>query len=307
MGLEIAYNPIILQGEMLMKQHSVKLAFAAALLATSALPLAVSSTAMAGPFIISGTDSDDHGGVSSGVNQDGWLFMQKALENIASSAGLTNTAKHVVFLGHSAGSSLGAATSAFNLSTLFGAGWTSSNVDGAANITTFLQGGAAGASIIMLDSGASNVGGGLTAAEDAALAAEAAAINTFVGLGGGLFSLGNAYTWLSALLPALTFTQHGGGGVGTPLVLTADGNAAFPGLTDADLSTGPWHVDFANTGTLPILADDTAGLHVILGAQGGSITDPDDPTGVPEPMTMGLLGAGLAGLGLLRRRQANRS
>ena len=39
-----------------------------------------SSSAFAGPFILAGTDADDHGFVAAGANQDGWLFMQRALE-----------------------------------------------------------------------------------------------------------------------------------------------------------------------------------------------------------------------------------
>ena len=49
-----------------------------ALLSTLILP------AMAGPIIIDGTDANDHGFVSGGVNQQGWAYMQRALENLAS-------------------------------------------------------------------------------------------------------------------------------------------------------------------------------------------------------------------------------
>lgn len=77
------------------------------------------SSAMAGPFILAGTDADDHGFANASGNQDGWLFMQKVLENLA--PGVTNGNKTVVILG-STSSANTAASSAFNLSSLAGAG-----------------------------------------------------------------------------------------------------------------------------------------------------------------------------------------
>src|SRR2546422_11490763 len=47
--------------------------------------LAVTATRlMAGPVVIDGTDANDHGFSTNGVNADGWLYMQKVLENLAS-------------------------------------------------------------------------------------------------------------------------------------------------------------------------------------------------------------------------------
>ena len=65
--------------------------------------------------VLAGTDADDHGGVSGGVNQDGWFFMQRALENLA--PGVTNGNKVVTILG-STSTAASAITSAFNLSNL---------------------------------------------------------------------------------------------------------------------------------------------------------------------------------------------
>ena len=257
--------------------------------------------AQAGPFILAGTDADDHGSASGGANLLGWLFMQRALENLA--AGVTNGNKTIYTLGSSLGDALNAANSAFSLSTTLNVsgGWNIVNVDGAADITAFFGAGGASSSagIIMLDSG-SEVSGGLTPLELTALTNSAGAINTFVGGGGGLFSQSNGYGWLSALLPSLTVDNSGG----TGLALTAAGSAAFPGLTNADLSSGPYHSNFLNVGSIPVLATGIGSLssyNVIIGASGGSITNP--VPAIPEPSTYALMLAGLGMIGFLARRR----
>jgi hypothetical protein len=270
-----------------MKRFVLTVAAAAAMLAGTA--------AHAGPFILAGTDADDHGFVS-GTNQQGWLFMQRALENIG--AAVTNGNKVVTILG-STGSAQAAASSAFNLSSLVGAGWTLQVVS-QASFGTFFGGGAGNvddAGILMMDSGF-NVGGGV---DGSAYTAFSTIIDNFLGAGGGLFSQANGYQWLSTLVPGLTVVNEADQG----LELTAAGNTAFPGLTNADLSSGPWHSSFANTGAIPILAtsnsvgSSTFGHAVIIGGATGSITNP----GVPEPASLALVGIALAAAGAAAKRK----
>lgn len=268
-----------------------------------AVGLFVAGPASAGPFILAGTDADDHGGVSGSVNQDGWFFMQRAIENLA--PGVTNGNKVVVALGSNPGSqAASAAASAFNLSTLPGLGWTFVNLNGATAINDFFAGSGAthngNTGIVMLDSGG-NVGGGLDGSETAALTANAIALNNFLGAGGGLFSQSNGYGFLSALIPGATAPDE----FQTGIALTAAGNSAFPGLSDADLSAGPYHNRFENFGTIPVLGTSTGtGNPVIIGASGGTITN---PTPVPEPVSLSLFGLGLLGLGAMRMKNRARA
>lgn len=263
--------------------------------AVSAAVLCASGTASAGPFILAGTDADDHGSSNGTANLDGWFFMQRALENIA--PGVTNSNKVVVSLGSSS-TALAAAQSAFNLSNLASQGWTFQSIDGDAAINNFFMTGGSGAGIIMLDSGG-NVSGGLSNSEESVLQTNALAINSFLSNGGGLFSQANSYNWLSAIIPGITLVNESNTGIN----LTPAGSSAFPGLTADDLSSGPYHAAFMNYGAVPVLGvGQFTGSAVILGANSGSITDPGGA--IPEPATAALLLGGLGLLGASRRKRS---
>ena len=284
-----------------------------ALLFAGLLAVISPQVTLAGPIIIGGDDANDHGGVSGGVNQTGWLYMQRALENLGPN--VTATSKVVTVLGtdgNASNKALASITSAFNLSSLVGAGWTLNVVGStAAAITNALNNLSTSTSGILYISTDNQATGDLASIVNgqAALNAQGVAIDNFVKAGGGLFTqtedVVGGYGWLTSLIPGLTISSGGNG-----LALTAAGSASFPGLTDADLSAGPWHNNFqGNLGVLQVLATGTdnggiAGRNVIIG---GNVAGAGLTAAVPEPGTfVAAFIGGLVGLGaLVRRRRAS--
>src|ERR1043166_7780931 len=91
---------------------------------TFALALSASLAAWAGPVVIDGTDANDHGSTAGGTNVEGWVYMQKVLENESAAVNI-GVAKVVADLGTTDGTQArNAINSAFNLSSLPGSGWT---------------------------------------------------------------------------------------------------------------------------------------------------------------------------------------
>lgn len=279
--------------------------------------LACAAGAQAGPIILGGDDLTDHGSRVGGANLEGWLYIEKAVSNLLASqtrAGALTV--DIVALGS-------AANPGFNASNAGGAIGSAANVlgktvafyDGATAINAFFAALAAGTvnpgMIWMAGTGANN---DLDSSEGLALTGNAAAINAYGASGGGIMAHGSgvvAYGWLSALLPGLVETS---GCNSNGAVLTAAGQAAFPGLTNNDINgnAGPCHSHFTgNFGGLTTLALDAQGLSYIIGGGANTVIvcgqpgQPACPTGVPSPGTLPLLlGAGV--LALWGRRQALR-
>lgn len=279
----------------------------------AAVGIALASQAWAGPIILGGDDLTDHGSRTATGNQNGWLYIQLAINNLLGTQTRSGTlttdivalgsAANPTFDSSNAGGAIGSAANVLGKSVSF--------YDGAVAINQFFVDLAAGivnpGVIWLAGTGAQN---DLVASEGAALTSNAAAINTFVTSGGGLMAHGSgdtAYGWLSALLPGISEI---GGCSSSGATLTAAGNAAFPGLTNAnvDSNAGPCHSHFeGNFGGLTTLALDGRGRSYIIGGGAGTVIQcglaGQPPCKIPEPEVFHLLGIGLLGMVLgLRRR-----
>lgn len=286
--------------------------------------LACSSGAvLAGPVILGGDDLTDHGNRTGGTtiagqNNEGWLYIEKAVSNVLSSQTRAGTLTHdIVALGSAdstalsgnAGAGIHFAALELSKSVLY--------LDGATAINQFftdLAGGIVNPGMLWFSgTGATN---DLDAAEGTALTSNAAAINAFGASGGGIMAHGSgtvAYGWLSALLPGLTEVTTCNS---TGATLTAAGQAAFPGLSNSDIdaNAGPCHSSFSgNFGGLTTLALDGSNpsLSYIIGGGAGTVIQCGQPgqppctNNVPEPGSLPLALLAASGLFLsLQRRHA---
>jgi hypothetical protein len=229
------------------------LILALALVGLIGSPTQHAAAAIGGPVILGGDDMTDHGCVDGSGNPiRGWLYIQKALENIKPNVTRTND-NSVAAIGSAATTTVqcGNAGSAIGVAAAK-AGMAVTYHDGAAAINSFFSRLAAGtASPRVIWIAGNEAWNDLDSAEITAVNSNATRIASFVNSGGGLMSHGTAYGWLSTLLPGLTTVDSGSSG---DLSLTPAGQAAFPGLTNAHINAGPWHNHFeGNLGGLQVL------------------------------------------------------
>ncbi|HSO06508.1 MAG TPA: hypothetical protein VLW45_04680 [Pelomicrobium sp.] len=271
-------------------------------------------TAVAGPVILGGDDLTDHGFRSSGMNMEGWLYIEKAISGLIATqtrpGALTvdivalGSAANPTFTTSNAGGAIGSAADVLGKTVAYYDGNTAIN-----QFFTDLAAGTVNPGVLWLaGTGAAN---DLDTSEGAALTANAAAINSFVSSGGGLMAHGSgttAYGWLSALLPGLVETS---GCTSSGATLTAAGQAAFPGLSNSDIdaNAGPCHSHFTgNFGGLVALALDGQQRPYIIGGgpntviQCGQPGQPACPQQVPEPPVLPLLGIAFAAAFATSRR-----
>jgi uncharacterized repeat protein (TIGR01451 family) len=258
--------------------------------ALAILALPATAGAVGGPVILGGDDLTDHGSTdSSGNSQLGWLYMEKSVGNIKVKVGRANDNSIAAFgsadpgtLSHPTGGDAGegiknAAEHNGMTVTYFD---TPTEI---ANGFAAISGGTYNPAIIWIaGTGASNDlddcdGAGT---DGQAITDNSGIINNFVNSGGGLFSHGTCYAWLSALLPGLTTVD---GGSSDDLYRTPAGVSAFPDVSDADFNAGPWHNHFeGDFGGLDVLVrsndiDDAAGQDAAVVIGGGQVSLTEKP------------------------------
>lgn len=213
------------------------------------------SAALGGPVILGGDDFTHHGSVqrSSGELRGGWLYLQRALENVSPKVVRPGVTPTVAALGSAsssattedAGAAIGWAAAKAGLGVTY--------YEGASAIDGFFAALAAGGTnpriVWIAGDGSEN---DIDSSEAAALSANATRIADFVNSGGGLVSHGSEYGWLSALLPGLSARCCGT--TDGDLYLTSAGAAAFPGVGVEHVNGGPWHNYFeGDLGGLDVL------------------------------------------------------
>lgn len=224
----------------------------------------LSTSALGGPVIMGGDDLTDHGFGDGTANFDGWLYIEKAIQNLNAAATRTGPfTSDIAALGAPASPGCpgdcpaGSAGAAID-SVAAVLGLTVTHYEGSAALTSFFTDlGNASVNHRILWIAGDQARNDLDAAEGTALAANAGAIKSFVASGGGLMAHGAgdaAYGWLDVALPGLIAIP---GCQAKDATLTAAGTAAFPGLLDDNVATGPCHATFSGEfGLLKVLVTD---------------------------------------------------
>jgi len=258
----------------------------------------VANASAGGPVILGGDDLTDHGSRSGTTLFDGWLYIQRALENLAPTVTRSGNDGSVAVLGSDDSiATSGNAGAAYHFAVPNAAATTSLTGtvtfhNGATAINLFftnLGNGTVNPAIIVTVGRGTEDNSDLDSTEGIALTNNALAIANFVNSGGGLLSHGSgtiAYGWLTALILGTSFPS--GCDVDT-LSLTLLGQLAFPGLTNSNIRSGPCHNHFVDHG-LPVLARDAEGLTHIPGPASGVTvgeTEPNDNSGTADPIAIG--------------------
>jgi uncharacterized repeat protein (TIGR01451 family) len=268
-----------------------RIRIAAALIGALAV-LAVPATAGAvgGPVILGGDDLTDHGSTDgSGASELGWLYMEKAVANVKTQVGRANDNSIAAFgsadpgpLTHPTGGDAGEGIKNAAEKNGMTVSYFDTPAEIASGFASISNGSYNPAILWIAGTGASNdlddcAGSGT---DGQAITDNASVINTFVNSGGGLFSHGTCYAWLSALLPGLTTVDGGDSG---DLFRTPAGISAFPDVSDADFNAGPWHNHFeGDFGGLDVLVrsnsvDDSAGQDAAVVIGGGQVSLTEKP------------------------------
>lgn len=269
-----------------------------------------------GPVILGGDDLTSHGNIDTvtGASEVGWLYMEKAVANIKPSVRRGNDNTIAAFGSMDPGTpgptsgDAGAGIRNAAVKNGMGVNFFGDAAGIAAGMAAIANGSYRPAIIwIAGDDAGNDLGDGpdggctdsdpATTLEGEALVNNAGVINTFVNGGGGLYSHGTCYPWLSALVPGLETVNSGSS---DDLYLTPEGIAAFPGLTNTDVNAGPWHNHFqGNLGGLQKLVnstdvDDSAAQDAAVVLGGGRVSLTERPTDLlvaksatPDPATAG--------------------
>lgn len=226
-----------------------------------------------GPVMIDGGDRDDHGqfNATTGLNEDGWKFIEQAI-NFAYSTSRNTAGVGILVIGATAGSASDAVNSATTVLGLPAATFIAGAQISTENFGNYRM--------LYVPSDDNNVSGGISDADLDLLTQRKIEVQDFVNFtGGGLiaFTEGAAtlpFAWLELPDP-FSIVVYGAGGNTDNLTQTPALAAAGFNITDAELNNGtPWHNSFSGppgfNNLEPWVVSDVTGEVVTLGLPAGS-------------------------------------